>query len=170
MKDRGFPIAIADVAYPNGADPLLFELLLSPDPPLLGRDLCAYGGWNTAGNTLGVVVAQAACSLYMADDPSVRSMAQKRFLAHRFLEDYGYQAKVRREAREYCSQQFGSSDPDPADQDQQDAICHFIEGRLGDVLADLCRSGVSPIVSLVSGSVRLPWGRTFEVDFSIGLA
>ena len=163
---QGIPVALADVAYPNGSDPLLTELLLAPDCPLRRRRLCAYGAWNTAGNTLGTVVAQAACALRIGDDPQ-RAAAQKLFLAHRFLEDYGYQSVVRREARADAEARWGRRDPDPDSPDEQAHVCRFIARRLGDILAELQRHGIGEGLSLAPGSVRLPWRRTFEVDFEL---
>lgn len=84
----GTPVAIADIAYPNGADPLVIEMLLESDCPVRPAELAAYGAWNTAGNTLGTTVAQAILSMFAGDDPE-RIAAQQRFLTHRFLEDWG---------------------------------------------------------------------------------
>jgi len=163
---RGLPVALADVAYPNGSDPLLTELLLAPDAPLaLGR-LAAYGAWNTAGNTLGVVVAQAACALLVGDDAG-RVQAQRVFLAHRFLEDWGYQTVTRREARAESERLWVRRDPDPDDPAQQSALSAFIEGHLAARLSDLQARGIGEGLRLAQGSTRLPWRRTFEVDFRL---
>ncbi len=165
-QTRGVPVALADVAYPNGSDPLLTALLLAPDSPLAPGRLAAYGAWNTAGNTLGVVVAQAACALFIGDDPD-RAQAQRIFLAHRFLEDWGYQTVTRREARAEAERRWGRRDPDPADPAQQAALCAFIETRLAARLSDLQTRGIGEDLRLIPGSTRLPWRRTFEVDFRL---
>ena len=165
-QGQGRPVALADVAYPNGSDPLLTELLLADDTPLRPAALCAYGAWNTAGNTLGTVVAQAACALRVQGDPT-RTAAQARFLAHRFLEDYGYQTVVRREARADAEARWGRRDPDPDSPGKVAHTCRFIERRLREVLADLQRHGIGAGLSLTPGSVRLPWRRTFKVDFEL---
>ena len=163
---RGVPVALADVAYPNGSDPLLTELLLAPDAPLAPGRLAAYGAWNTAGNTLGVVVAQAACALLIGDDAD-RAQAQRVFLAHRFLEDWGYQTVTRRETRAESERLWGRRDPDPDDPAQQSALSAFIEGRLTALLSDLQARGIGAGLRLTPGSTRLPWRRTFEVDFRL---
>lgn len=163
---RGIPIALADVAYPNGSDPLLTELLLAPNSPLAPGRLAAYGAWNTAGNTLGVVVAQAACALLIGDNAD-RALSQRIFLAHRFLEDWGYQTVTRREARAEAERLWGRRDPDPDDPAQQTALCDFIAERLAARLADLRARGIGEGLRLVPGSTRLPWRRTFEVDFRL---
>ena len=163
---RGVPVALADVAYPNGSDPLLTELLLSADSPLAPGRLAAYGAWNTAGNTLGVAVAQAACSLLIGNDPH-RAQAQRLFLAHRFLEDWGYQTWTRREARAEAERLWGRREPDTNSPEEQTALCAFIEGRLRERLAELQMCGIGEGITLTPGSVRLPWRRTFEVDFDL---
>lgn len=162
----GVPVALADVAYPNGGDPLLTELLLAEGCPLFLGALAAYGAWNTAGNTLGVVVAQAACAGLMGDDPA-RAAAQTVFLAHRFLEDWGYQSVVRREARAEAVRLWGRPEPDPDSPAEQAQLCGFIESRLAACLLTLQIRGVGAGLVLAPGSVRLPWRRTFEVDFDL---
>ncbi len=160
------PVAIGDVAYPNGADPLLMELLLAPDCPVQPGALAAFGAWNTAGNTLGVVVAQAVCSLFIGNDPT-RQAAQNAFLTHRFLEDWGYQTLVRREARTANRAAFGTNDPNPQDDEQIAFTAQSIETGLQTILTRLQERGVGVGLSLKSGSVRLPWNRTFEADFDL---
>lgn len=166
LQKAGKPVALGDVAYPNGADPLAMELLLDPAGPLDPSRFCAFGAWNTAGNTLGVVVAQAVCSLMIGGDPA-RQRAQAAFLAHRFLEDWGYQSIVRREARTYLTARFGRRDPDPDDEEQVAEAGRVIEEHLAHRLAQLQARGVGTGFALAPGSVRLPWRRTFEVDFDL---
>ena len=160
------PVALGDVAYPNGADPLLIEMLLSPACPVKPGDLAAFGAWNTAGNTLGVVVAQAVCSLFIGDDPA-RKHAQKVFLTHRFLEDWGYQMVVRREAREANVSAWGKNDPDPDSPEQVHFTCQTTKAGLQTLLVRLQNAGIGQGLTLAPGSVRLPWNRTFEADFDL---
>jgi hypothetical protein len=168
-QEAGRPVALGDVAYPNGADPLAMAMLLDAACPLDPARLAAFGAWNTAGNTLGVVVAQAACSLMTGGDPE-RERAQSVFLAHRFLEDYGYQTLVRREARDHLAAAYNRRDPDPADPAQVESACAVIEAGLTRVLAHLQTRGIGRGLRLAPGSIRLPWRRTFEVDFDLVIA
>ncbi|MES2464962.1 MAG: DUF4127 family protein [Armatimonadota bacterium] len=162
----GRAVAIGDVAYPNGADPLAIEMLLDPASPLDPAALAAFGAWNTAGNTLGVVVAQAVCSLFIEEDP-IRARAQAVFLAHRFLEDWGYQTVVRRDARAVSQAKFGTRDPNPTDTSQVAAVAAAAEMGLSRALALLQERGIGLGMRLAPGSVRFPWRRTFEVDFDL---
>ena len=160
----GQAVALADVSYPNGSDPLLMELLLAQNFPLAPGRLAAYGAWNTAGNTLGVVVAQAACAGLIGDNPE-RARAQCVFLAHRFLEDWGYQTVTRRLARAEAERLWGRREPDPDSLDEQAVLCAFIGERLAERLGELQQRGIGDGLTL--GDVRLPWRRTFEVDFDL---
>ena len=96
-----------------------------------------------------------------------RAEAQARFLTHRFLEDWGYQALIRREARVFSQAQFGTRDPNPEDPDQIAAVCQVIQRCLGQTLGRLQERGIGADLSLAPDSVRLPWRRTFEVDFDL---
>jgi hypothetical protein len=162
----GRPVALADVAYPNGSDPLLAEMLLASEGHALAPgSLIAYGAWNTAGNTLGVVVAQGVCSLSLPEDQ--KTVERSLFLTHRYLEDYGYQTVIRREARDYCEERWGRRDPNPESEDEVRVVCEVIEAGLNRILTELRTRGIGEGVTLSPGSVRLPWRRTFEVDFEL---
>ena len=153
----GKPVAIADVAYPNGAAPRFTDLLLSAVAP---ADLAAYGAWNTAGNTIGGVVAQAA----LAGLPDADAMARQRLTLHRFVEDWGYQGRLRAELRAWLRQTTGAPELPPGG--DVAAAASWLEPRLAELMTDL--AGGSAGWCLVPGSVGFPWGRTFEVDFRLG--
>jgi hypothetical protein len=153
----GQAVVVADVAYPNGADPLLIHLLMERVD--LTR-LAAYGAWNTAGNTIGTALAQGCAALLVRSD--AQKQAQQRFLVHRFLEDWGYQQVVRRETGEWLLNTFGKDEPDP--QTEPSVIEHIFQG-LSDCLSQLPGFGTN--WRIVPGSVRLPWKRLFEVDFEL---
>lgn len=154
----GQPVAIADVAYPNGADPALAELLLAGlDLPALA----AYGAWNTAGNTVGAAVAQAFASA-LADGPAGRA-AHERLLLHRLVEDWGYQRLVRAETRAWLRESTGR--PEPATPATAAVTCARVEASLGALIGRL--PGFAGRYRIAPGSTRLPWGRTFEVDFEL---
>jgi hypothetical protein len=154
----GQPVAIADVAYPNGADPALVDLMLAGlDLP----SLAAYGAWNTAGNTVGSVVAQAFAAA-LADGPAGRA-AHERLLLHRLVEDWGYQQLVRAQARAWLH--AGTGHHDPRTPEAVAATAARIEASLNVVIANL--DGFAGRYRIAPGSARLPWGRTFEVDFEL---
>jgi hypothetical protein len=150
-------VIVCDVAYPNGADPLLIELLLQEVD--ITR-LAAYGAWNTAGNTISAALAQG-CAARLASSPEQQA-AQQRFLLHRFLEDWGYQQVLRAETRQWLANTVGRNEPDEST--FAETIAHIEAGlaRCQEQLPGLARNH-----HLVSGSIRLPWNRLFEVDFDI---
>jgi hypothetical protein len=147
-------LAIADVAYPNGSDPQLMALLLEH---LEIRQLAAYGAWNTAGNTIGTTIAQALATLL---GTSANIEAQQRFLLHRFVEDWGYQHLVRQQVRDELKAQIGVRETNPTHLSHTIASIHQ---HLNALLPALCMLGEGWQVE----NVRLPWQRTFEVDFDL---
>jgi hypothetical protein len=154
----GRPAAIADVAYPNGADPALTDLLLDGFH-LPG--LAAYGAWNTAGNTIGTALAHA-CAARLISSPEGRA-AHERFLLHRLVEDWGYQHLVRAEVRAWLRATYDTAEP--ADSAAMAAAVARIEAGLNAAIGRL--PGFAGRYQLVPGSTRLPWGRMFEVDFAL---
>lgn len=151
LLGEGRAVALADLRYANGADPLLVQELA--DRGVL-MSLVAYGGWNTAGNALGSVVAAAAAIQIGDAAGTLDRAAAKRMLLHRLVEDYAYQAVAR---RPYNAGVY--SFPDRAEE-------QAVEAALA--------SGLTLMLRQLAGSdglsvtdVRFPWHRSFEIDFTI---
>lgn len=151
----GRRVIMGDVAYPNGADPDLIDLLLSQ---IQVAQLAAYGGWNTAGNTLGTALAQGLAAAQAKT--AAQQTAQQQFLLHRFIEDWGYQHLVRQQVRTWLENTSGTADITPP----TEAAALSLMAR--ELEALLPRLG-----SLSAGwrltNLRLPWNRTFEIDFDL---
>lgn len=143
-------VAVADVAFPNGAEPTLVELLFEQVDI---AQLAAFGGWNTAGNTLGSVLG-AAC--VPCDDDHARRIA----LAHHLLEDWGYQSLVRDALRYWLRTTFGRPDIPPA---HLEAATRFTADQLRPIAARIRAAGLL----CAPTNVCHPWQRTFEVDFDL---
>lgn len=141
-------VIVCDVAYPNGSDPVLIAALTRH---IRLTDLAAYGGWNTAGNTIGVALAQGIFSMKIAD-----KQAALRFLAHRFVEDYCYMHRLR--------PRLGSSRP-LYDDATKAALLEQVRVGLNAEIARLPDLRVWRVTN-----VRLPWNRRFEVDFDLAPA
>jgi hypothetical protein len=153
----GQAVALADVAYPNGADPALIERLCAiVDLP----NLTGYGAWNTAGNTIGTLIAQA-CAVQLGG--AAGRAAHEHFLLHRFVEDWGYQQRVRAEVRNWLQAEHGVREPNTPELTHQTST--RIEAGLNAAIDAL--PGFAGRYRIAPGSVRLPWGRTFEVDFDL---
>ncbi len=147
---EGRRVAMADVAFPNGAEPALVDLLFEQVDI---AKLAAFGGWNTAGNTLGSVLASACVP---CDDDPARQIA----LAHHLLEDWGYQAVVRDDLRRWLSEAFGGPAIPPARLEEATA---FTSAGLQPMAQRIRDAGLPCVVS----HVRHPWRRAFEVDFEV---
>lgn len=168
--DSGRPVALADVAFVNGADLVLGNLLLQ-HPEV--AHLAAYGGWNTAGNTLGTVLAQAVIRVLALRSGVTREQAgaHLEFLFLRFLDDYFYQARERTRCLVEDLPALGLLPteqhwPDP---DQAAAVEARVRARLTRAAADLrdlfIRSGLVREVHVTR--IHLPWQRLFEVGFDV---
>ncbi len=151
------PVVVADIAYPNGADPVLVALLAAQLPL---AQLAAYGAWNTAGNTVGTALAQGNAWLYATT--AAQRQAAEYALVHHLVEDWGYQHLARSSARDWLEQTHGISDPTTA---HLAATSALIAQHLAAHLASLPDLGAR--WQLVPGSTYQPWGRLFEVDFDL---
>jgi Protein of unknown function (DUF4127) len=149
-------VVIADVAYPNGSDPALTAAMLGTQLDLTA--LAAYGAWNTAGNTIGVALAQACVHPPHSAIP-VDPHAAERALLHRYVEDWGYQRIVRAEIRAQYPPGM-----EPA-LDDQPRVLREVETRLNAFIDAL--PGYAGRWRIVPGSARFPWQRTFEIDFEL---
>ncbi|MBX9877713.1 MAG: DUF4127 family protein [Candidatus Obscuribacterales bacterium] len=137
-----YPCVICDVAYANGADPMLIaELLERPD---LLKKLWAYGAWNTSGNTIGSVLATAAARHYAkASEAQTEEFAQKALFV-RLMDDWAYQTQVRPQLKGQAS---------------------------ADKLEKLMRPYAKQLAKALEyepGELKFtfPWQRTFEVEVS----
>lgn len=159
--EAGCPAAVADVAFANGADPLLTERLLREVP---WTRLYGYAAWNTAGNTLGTAVAMTVLRYI---DGGRQERLHQEALVTRILDDYYYQTWVRTRLNSWLQEQGFSSlnlgDGHP-----------IASARAGEELqgpaAEVWRLGPGTMgYSLGRFSARLPWPRTFEVEIELEL-
>jgi len=155
--ERGKRVIVCDVAYPNGSDPVLIELMCAR---LDLTQLAAYGAWNTAGNTIGTAIAQGIMSSAMSTERQRR--AQERFLLHRFLEDWGYQHLVRQQVRDSLARETGMPE---VTADTMSSTLNHVESSLNSLISTL--PGFAGRWRIVPGSTAFPWQRTFEVDFDL---
>lgn len=153
------PLAIADVAYCNGADPQLVNILCAN-----GRycNLLSYAGWNTAGNTLGTSIAMATMRqlALLHGDNDVLNAAYQQALFTRLLDDALYQPVVRGWAMARV-EEFGAS---PLNLKE---MAPAVEVWVNDAMQNLwCEIRAAyPALSAIARpfSIRLPWGRLFEI-------
>lgn len=86
--DMGVTVGVADVAFSNGANNLLMGEL---ERRKLLYKVGTYNGWNTASNSVGYAIAQAILS------KSMKSEGHRLMLAQQYLDNWGYQANVRKD-------------------------------------------------------------------------
>ena len=148
----GARIALCDVAFPNGADNLLMNELRAQGDIL--HRLVAFGGWNTAGNTTGTVLAQCAAAQRGGDGERNRQ-----FVFERLLDDWYYQANLRGELEETARARGFS----PLNMNGQGAqIEALARVSMEKFASELAREQFGAHVRDVQ--VNLPWSRTFEVQ------
>lgn len=160
----GRKVAVADVWKANGADSVFLEEL---DGRGLLPKLSAYAGWNTAGNTIGTALAFYSAVLKLENDAdespsmaSVRRRAQQVFLWERLADDWGYQSVVRPMIEARC-------DRAGIDYRSLGAAHASIEAEVRRALSGWIAVHLPPEKFGLRGlrpEIRLPWGRTFEVE------
>lgn len=84
--DGGKSVAIADVAYSNGADNGFLTEIAKRGLLSLPS---AYSGWNTADNSIGFALAQGVLAKHMREEDRLL------LLKTRYLDDWIYQSNVR---------------------------------------------------------------------------
>ena len=153
---EGAIVALADVRFSNGGDPELVDRLA--EEGLLLR-LSSYGGWNTAGNSIGGAVAQATAlwagrALGTADESALRGA-----LLTRILDDRAYQSGTRLAMHEA---EFGGR-IGPVDAASQEAAIARITRELREYLAGILPAGEAWELT----EVTLPWQRSYEVGLTL---
>lgn len=85
------PYLVADILNANGADNAFVQKFLKQD--IDWQKFLGYAGWNTTGNTLGSALCCAVVK-YLASN--YNEDAFKKVQSVRFLDDWAYQANVRK--------------------------------------------------------------------------
>lgn len=143
------PVIMADIAYANGGDPLLLNLMRQKG---LLWNLSGYAGWNTSSNTLGTCIPMGMIYNIYKD-----TKAHTDFLALRFLEDIGYCSLVRRDitANALLPMGFRYEQIDG----QRGTIADLVKGEL-QKFADANLNDESHTVTVTD--CYMPWCRMFE--------
>ncbi len=142
LKSINKPFIILDLAYANGADPLLIESLLNAN--INWQNCYGYSGWNTTSNSTGSVLA-IGINRWLAEKKNRFNHEEfKKCLLARFLDDYAYQTQIRH--------------PKIKEEETNNRIKPFVKD-------------FSKILDLDNISVKctLPWKRSFEVEIDINV-
>ncbi len=140
ILDSGKRVAVADIAFDNGADRGFMAALR--ERKLLDR-LAAYSSGNTSDNAIGIALASGVMSKWMSDGQ------RKWILFARLLDEWGYQAEVRPAV--VSKGPFGG-------QASSTALEADIRERLH-AFSSIALSDFGP----VEYEVSYPWGRLFEI-------
>ncbi len=147
---RGYPVAIADVAYANGSDNALMEQLRSRK--MLFR-LNGYAGWNTPTNSSGFAIG-AGLLMKKMDREAVDDL-----LITRYLDDWAYQANVRNTVARQLSWLSGDGVYGRLDS-KQDSV----STRTTKFLSRFVRDNLPGMDTFEEMDVTFPWNRMFEAD------
>ena len=151
----GKNVVIGDIAYANGGDPLLFDMLQQKE---LLYEVAGYAGWNTSSNSLGTCIPMGMIYAIYGNRP-----AHTEFLALRYLEDVGFCAFARQDVCKMLQESHS------------DMNLHTVDGPRGTardlVFAELDRFAREQL-SDERYRVRitdcyLPWSRLFEVGLHV---
>ena len=148
LINQGNPCYLLDVSYANGGDLRFMKQLARMTEP---DRLCGYAAWNTAGNSLGTILAQIlACRGHNTQD-------NQRFTAERLLDDLLYQAAVRQTFSERLA---GSGEDVWCLKDSKGAE------KLLEQAVQMHRADFEAVFAgkLPEFSIRLPWPRVFEAE------
>lgn len=149
LLKEGKPLALADVAYANGADNgFMKELYLNN----LLYSLTSYAGWNTADNSIGSALAQGLLSKHHSNEES------KRFIQIRLLDDWYYQANVKKQLTEYAVEENINIYHLDNQAKNANQWLKYLMKQFNDEYCDL---------KIDHYSAELPWNRLFEVYIKI---
>ena len=141
-------VAVADVAYANGADNALVRGLFKQR---IAWSLAAYAGWNTAANTIGFALVQGLQAAYLTPED------KNDLLLVRYLDDWVYQSNVRDAVRKELIW---------PNQWQDGAFLPEQKLYLEKDITEKIRSFVKPYITpkaISEWQITLPWNRTFEI-------
>lgn len=150
LLNEGKEVVVADIKYGNGSDNALVPELFNRD---LHYRLAAYGGWNTAGNSLGFALAQGL--LHKTSE----SNDGKILLDKRYLDDWAYQANVRMQT--YMQVIWPKYWPNSGLEKEQKVVAEkFITEKVAEFTKPYLGDKVKEY------QFTLPWNRMFEVQVS----
>lgn len=147
---QGYPVAVADIAYANGADNALMEDLRAND--LLFR-LRAYAGWNTATNSTGFVIGSGMLTKFMSDSD------REALLLTRYLDDWAYQANVRNIMARQLTWLRGDGVYGDLSEKRE-----AVESRSVMLMTRFLNDNFPKLKTLEEIEIKFPWNRLFEAD------
>lgn len=148
----GYPVAIGDIAYGNGADNALMNQLKERN---LLFAINSYGGWNTATNSIGFLIGESVLLPMMPEKDA------KQLLITRYLDDWAYQANVRQMVWAKLEELPGKGNLSSLDDKKADA-----ESFATEMMQKFATENILPASFWKNLKLTFPWNRTFEADYS----
>jgi len=141
------PYFVADINNANGSDNGLVRKIL--DKKFETLDLLGYSAYNTSANTIGSVLC-IAVNAYLAKKKGLFNLnAFKRLMAVRFLDDWAYQANIRKAVREgYLDFEEGLNANIVEFKHYEEKISKFLDFEF-------------------EAKYSLPWKRSFEIEVKL---
>ncbi|MBQ7515685.1 MAG: DUF4127 family protein [Schwartzia sp.] len=152
LVEKGYPVGVGDIAFANGADNALMEQLRQEG--LLQR-LRAYGGWNTATNTMGFLIGSGLLTKWMTP-PDAEALRLKRY-----LDEWAYQANIRGRLAGALGNFPGEGDGMHLN-GKRDAAMKQGTAWMAEFAAK--NIPLPSYISLRNLRVSYPWNRLFECD------
>ena len=147
---KGYPVAIADIAFANGSDNALMAALQRRG---LLYKIRAYAGWNTPTNSSGFAIGQGMLVRHMDPD------AVDHLLTTRYLDDWAYQANVRNTIARQLTWLRGDGFYGSLGT-KKDAV----SVRSTRMMNRFIEENLPPIAEINVVEVTFPWNRLFESD------
>lgn len=149
----GLKVAVADVAYTNGADNALMEQLKNRD--LLFK-LHAYAGWNTATNSTGFALSEGILALKTSDRD------RHRLLLTRYLDDWAYQSNIRQAVAARLNWLKGDGFYESLDSKKYSAADWSSQ-----LMIDFLHKNLPEVGIITRLHVEFPWNRMFEARINL---
>ncbi len=158
---RGKICTVADIAYANGADNGLMEILARKR---LLKKIAAYGGWNTTANTLGVVICQGviASALHCKNISSNKELFS--FHIQKILKDWVCQSNVLLYFDFIRSKELGFY-PNKLGEYADQVKREMIDKMNGFISEHNLRDATGVTISV--DDITFVWNRIYDYEFSI---
>ena len=148
--EKGYPVALADIAYANGADNALMEELRKRGALFRLR---SYSGWNTPTNSTGFAIGEGLLARNMKQED------KDELLLVRYLDDWAYQANIRNSVARQLGWFRGDGVYGRLDDKKQ-----TVSYRALNMLKSFVKENIDYPKNLGIEEISFPWNRMFEAD------
>lgn len=150
--NSGAKVAVADIAFANGADNALLEKF--KNKKMLFK-LQSYAGWNTATNSTGFALSTGILTRKMSDND------KNNILFTRYIDDWAYQSNVRNTVAARLNWIDGEGYYNLLDDKKYDAAdwCEQL-------LTNFVRTNLPEVTLKNRMRVQFPWNRMFEAEIN----